>query len=209
MLRLVLKRQWRQEYRVSAIDGVHAIMNDGPEEDQTAGSLDVTSELFRRAYTTLHQMAAGYLVRERADHTLQPTALVHEAFLKLDRQADKPDWNGKTHFQAVAARAMRQILVDHARQRNSQKRGGQWKRVTLTAGDIGTSPEIDIMALDEALQRLADLDQRKAAVVELRFFGGLTNVEAAKELGVSPKTTEADWYFARAWLRDQLADEPA
>lgn len=181
-------------------------MNAQSNDDTGSAASQDTAALFRLAYDTLHGLAAGYLRRERPDHTLQPTALIHEAFLKLDRPGEGRGWQGKTHFQAVAARAMRQILVDHARQRNAQKRGGKWQRVTLSSGDLGQQEDVDIMALDEAMDRLAELEQRKAQVVELRFFGGLTNAEAARHLGISPKTAEADWYFARAWLRKQLAE---
>ncbi|MEM8678781.1 MAG: ECF-type sigma factor, partial [Planctomycetota bacterium] len=137
------------------------------EMDNNGGDGD-TAALFRVAYETLHGMAAGYLRGERIDHTLQPTALVHEAFLKLERPGDGRGWEGQTHFRAVAARAMRQILVDHARHRNSQKRGGAWQRVALSSGDLGEEEAIDFLALDEALERLADLSPRKAEVVELR-----------------------------------------
>ncbi|MBK7403101.1 MAG: sigma-70 family RNA polymerase sigma factor [Phycisphaerales bacterium] len=157
------------------------------------------------AYEALRGLAAAFLRHERADHTLQPTALVHEAYLKLDHAGD---WKSETHFQAVAANAMRQILVDHARARATQKRGGDWVRVTLSAGVASEAgPDIDLLALDEALRELAKLDPRKARVVELRFFGGLTCAESAEEIGISPKTAEADWYFARAWLREKLGGE--
>lgn len=156
-------------------------------------------------YDALRGLAAAYLHQERRDHTLQPTALVHEAYLKL---AGKDDWKSQTHFQAVAANAMRQILVDHARAKKAQKRGGDWVRVTLSAEAAAQgAPDIDILALDDALSCLAEIDQRKARVVELRFFGGLTCAEAAEEVGVSPKTAEADWYFARAWLRERLSED--
>lgn len=177
----------------------------GRELDDTGDDGD-TAALFRVAYQTLHGMAAGYLRGERLDHTLQPTALVHEAFLKLERPGEGRGWQGQTHFRAVAARAMRQVLVDHARHRKSQKRGGAWQRVALSSGDLGEEAAIDFVALDDAMERLADLASRKAEVVELRFFGGMTNAEAARHLGISPKTAEADWYFARAWLRKQLAE---
>jgi RNA polymerase sigma factor (TIGR02999 family) len=162
--------------------------------------------LERDAYEALRGLAAAYLHRERGDHTLQPTALVHEAYVKL---ADgKSAWRSQTHFQALAANAMRQILVDHARARATQKRGGDWVRVTLSAAVAsGGGTDVDVLALDEALRSLAELDARKARVVELRFFGGLTCAEAAEEVGVSPKTAEADWYFARAWLRARLGGE--
>ncbi len=166
---------------------------------------DQPPKLAREAYEALRGLAAAYLHRERRDHTLQPTALVHEAYLKLAGGAS--DWKSQTHFQAIASNAMRQILVDHARARNSQKRGGNWLRVTLSPNTAATPGlDVDVLALDDALHQLAALDERKARVVELRFFGGLTCAEAAEEVGVSPKTAEADWYFARAWLREKLSE---
>ena len=172
--------------------------------DNNGGDGD-TAALFRVAYETLHGMAAGYLRGERIDHTLQPTALVHEAFLKLERPGDGRGWEGQTHFRAVAARAMRQILVDHARHRNSQKRGGAWQRVALSSGDLGEEEAIDFLALDEALERLADLSARKAEVVELRFFGGMTNEETAETLGISKATVKRDWAMAQAWLHREAS----
>lgn len=160
----------------------------------------------RDAYEALRGLAAAYLSRERGDHTLQPTALVHEAYIKLAGGAS--DFKSQTHFQAVAANAMRQILVDHARARATHKRGGGWLRVTLSEEAAARpGPEVDLLALHEALLELARFDERKARVVELRFVGGLSCAEAAEEVGVSPKTAEADWYFARAWLRDRLSEE--
>jgi RNA polymerase sigma factor (TIGR02999 family) len=182
-------------------------MNAQPNDKNAPAKSDPdTAELFRVAYDTLHGMAAVFLQRERKDHTLQPTALVHEAFLKLDRPDQAKRWHGKTHFQAVAARAMRQILVDHARGKAVYKRGGDWQRVSLSSEILGRESPIDLLALDEAMRILHELDARKSQVVELRFFGGLTCREAAEYLGISPKTVEADWYFARAWLRDQLSE---
>ncbi len=156
-------------------------------------------------YATLRGLAAVILRSERANHSLQPTELVHEAYLKLARRDTAGRWKSQTHFQTVAAKVMRQILVDHARKRATQKRGGGRLRVTL-APHLAATPDrdIELIALDEALTKLAELDQRKAELVELRFFGGLTCAEAAAKFGVSPKTAEADWYFARAWLRDRL-----
>ena len=141
--------------------------------------------------------------RERADHTLQPTALVHEAYLKV---ANRDEWKSATHFRAVASNAMRQVLVDHARRRGRQKRGGN--RVTLTT-DIAFEfdRDVEVLALDDALNALAQLDERKARVVELRFFGGLTARETGEVLGIAQKTVEADWYFARAWLHQRLDAE--
>ncbi len=157
-------------------------------------------------YEQLRRLAAAYLQRERPDHTLQPTALVHEAYLKLAGNEQK--WGDETHFRALAARAMRQILVDHARARRTQKRGGDRQRLTLAGAQVDQLlPCIDLVALEDAMQRLERLDERKCRVVELRFFGGLTNAQAASVLQVSPKTTEADWYFARAFLRRELSEE--
>jgi len=158
-------------------------------------------------YDALHRLAGRYLGKERIGHTLQPTALVHEAFVKLAGRGDAGDWNSRTHFQAVASSAMRQILVDYARARGTQKRGGDRVRVTLTPEvAMQQGPDVDLIALDEALRELAAMDERKSRVVELRFFGGLTCEEAARSLGISPKTAEADWYMARAWLHKKLAE---
>lgn len=163
-----------------------------------------------QVYQELRGLAAAYLRRQSASHTLQPTALVHEAFLKLvDHTAVV--FNGRAHFFAVSARAMRQILVDHARAKLADKRGGGWDRITLDQGVIpdvrrapGGSHEVDILALNELLEQLAGLDPRQAEVVELRFFGGLTVDEAASVLGVSKSTVEEDWRMARAWLSKRL-----
>jgi len=181
---------------------MNTVHNPLAAEEQVS---DGESRYDQEAYAALRGLAAAYLHAERSDHTLQPTALVHEAYIKLARNSASAPWKSQTHFQAVAASAMRQILVDHARRRATQKRGGDRLRITL-APELGATPDqdIELLALDDALKELALLDQRKAIVVELRFFGGLTCAEAAAKLGVSPKTAEADWYFARAWLRAQL-----
>lgn len=173
---------------------------DTPPPDDAAPAPDLGGD----AYEELRRLARYYLGGERAGHTLQPTALVHEAFLKL-ASGSRKDWRSETHFQAVAASAMRQILVDHARQRATRKRGGDRVRVTL-APDVGSAgePDLDVLALDEAMRELAALDDRKSRVVELRFFGGMTCSEAAETLGISPKTVEADWSFARAWLHSRI-----
>jgi RNA polymerase sigma factor (TIGR02999 family) len=156
-------------------------------------------------YDELRQLAASYLRAERKDHTLQPTALVHEAYLKLAAQLG-PRCRSAADFRALAANAMRQILVDHARARAADKRGGHWLRVTLDeAVAAADERSVDLLSLDEALTALALLDERKSRVVELRFFGGLSCEEAAHSLAISPKTAEADWYMARAWLRQRLS----
>jgi len=161
--------------------------------------------LAREVYEDLHRIAGAYLRRERADHTLQPTALVHEAYVKI---ANRGRWKSATHFRAVASSAMRQILVDYARRRGRLRRRGH--RITLSTNiAFEADRDIEVLALDEALHALAKLDERKARVVELRFFGGLTAREAGSELGIAQKTAEADWYFARAWLHDRLGGDSA
>ena len=138
----------------------------------------------------------------RADHTLQPTALVHEAYLRMFG-GDTPRWNDRNHFLAVAATAMRQILADHARRRASQKRGGDAHRVTLAGvGQGDADPEIE--RLEDALRRLEELEPRHARLIELRFFGGMTVEEAADMVGISKTTAESDWRLARAWLHREL-----
>lgn len=170
-------------------------------------------ELFVLVYTQLRQLAGGYFRGKPSNHTLQPTALVHEAFLRLMRQEGQ--WNGRNHFVAVAAVAMRQILTDHARKRNAGKRGGEQTIVTLDAeiaaegpGVSGAPPGdtgmVDVLALDAAITRLAALRPRQARIVELRYFGGLTVEEVAETLNLSRQMIEKEWRHARAWLRIAL-----
>ncbi len=166
---------------------------------------DSDDALFDAAYRELRALAGVYLRRERGDHTLQATELVNEAYLRLGGRAPVP-WSGRTHFFAVAARAMRRILVDHARARGTQKRAGDLQRVTLAEGVRGAR-EVDldeILELEQALSRLAELDARQGRVVELRFFSGLEMAEVAEALGVSKRTAEGDWAHAKAWLRREL-----
>lgn len=162
-------------------------------------------ELLPLVYSELERLAAGYLRRERADHTLQPTALLNEAYLRLAQGGDKL-WSSKTHFLAVGARAMRQVLVDHARARRRQKRGLGDRAVTLDTGHLLPSIQTDddVLALEEALARLESLHHRQAQVVQLRFFAGLEEREVADVLGVSLRTVSSDWSMARAWLHRQL-----
>ena len=159
-------------------------------------------ELLPLVYAELRNMAARLLRSERPDHTLQPTALVHEAYLRLvDQRVDT--WQNKAHFLGIAAQAMRRILIDHARRRRATKRGGA--RVTLDDDMAAvTGPSLDLLALDTALQELAALDPRQGQVVELRFFGGLTLEETAEVLGIAPATVKRDWTVARAWLHRAL-----
>lgn len=174
----------------------------------SVGRQDALEELLPAIYDELRRLATAYLRRERPDHTLQATALVHEAFLKLVDQRSV-QWQNRAHFFAVAAQCMRRILVDAARARQSLKRGGDQARVELDPElTIAAAPNIDLVALDEALNGLAAVDERRSRVVELRFFGGLTVEETAGVLDVSPETIMRDWKVARAWLFKQLNPAP-
>lgn len=158
-------------------------------------------------YDELRALAESYLARERPDHTLQATALVHEAYLRLVDQTRVP-WSNRGHFFAVAATAMRRVLINHARARGRLKRGGGGRTFSLDeALTIGQAPDERLLALDDALTRLAHLDARKAHVVELRFFAGLTNAECAGVLGVAEATVRRDWKFAKAWLLHDLTGD--
>jgi RNA polymerase sigma factor (TIGR02999 family) len=164
--------------------------------------------LLELVYPELHRIAEREMRREREGHTLQPTAVVHEAYLKLVDQK-RVEWRNRAHFLGVAARAMRRLLVDHARGRSRDKRGGDARRLDLesAADDTGLStppPSVDILALDQALDRLAALDPGQAELVELRFFGGLTIEEAAEALGISTATVGRDFRSARAFLAREL-----
>ena len=174
--------------------------------DQMSGdSPSATSELMERVYDELRRLAAAYMRRERGDHTLQTTALVHEAYLRLIGQRDIA-WQNRSHFLGIAAQMMRRVLVDHARAHLCRRRGGPQKRVSLD--EVCISPRThsaDLVALDDALTRLAHIDSRQAQIVELRFFGGLTTEETAKTLEISTKTVNRDWLVARAWLRGEIA----
>lgn len=169
-----------------------------------AGGAGSEEALARLVYADLRRRAARLLARERPDHTLQPTALVHEAYLRLLGQAPV-DWQGRTHFFAFAARLMRQVLTDHARRRGAEKRGGGAVTVSLDAAGEVAAEAVDFAALDEALGELAGFDPRGAQVVELRFFGGLTVDETAVVLACSPATVHRLWQVARAWLFQRLA----
>jgi RNA polymerase sigma factor (TIGR02999 family) len=164
-------------------------------------SLDTLMPL---VYQELRRLAASYLRRERPGQTLQPTALVHEAYLRLMK--DRPDrWQNRAHFCAIAAHSMRQILIERARARGALKRGGAQPRVTLDEGLVaGGERSFDLVALDEALERLAAIDPEQARLVELRFFGGLTVEETADAMNISPATVKRHWAVARAWLAREL-----
>jgi RNA polymerase sigma-70 factor, ECF subfamily len=164
--------------------------------------------LLRLLYNDLRAQASSYFRAQRANHTLQPTALVHEAFMRIAGNANIT-FEGRSHFLAVAAMAMRNVLADHARRRRAEKRGGgDWERITLTGlGSDDGERMIDALDLDEALAALQREDERQAKIVELRFYGGLSVDEVAHILGVSPRTVDLDWRMARAWLRNRLDDE--
>jgi RNA polymerase sigma factor (TIGR02999 family) len=165
-----------------------------------------TAALFAVLYRELHALAQGYLRKERPWHTLQATALVHEAFLQLSR--GEVLWRGRDHFVVTAARAIRRVLVNHAEARAAQKRGGGRVNVVLDADQVAAeaSSPLDILAVEEALARLEQLDPRQARIVELRWFGGLSIDAIAGILGVSPRTIDGDLAMAKAWLLGQLGD---
>jgi len=165
-------------------------------------------ELLPLVYDELRRLAGRFMAREPVGHTLQPTALVHEAYLRLVDQT-RTGFTGRTHFLAVGAQVMRRLLIDHARKRGAAKRGLGWRRVTLGPGSEPSLAEAlsaeDLLSLDAALNKLAELDEREARVVTLRFFGGLTVEEVAEAVGVSKRTVECDWRHARSWLRVELS----
>jgi len=161
-----------------------------------------TAHLLEVAYAELRSLADAYLSRERADHTLQPTALVNEAWMRLADQADT-GWEGRSHFLSIAAIAMRRVLVDHARARQREKRGGGAAREALPTefpSELELELELDVLALHEGLEVLKQHSERAARVVELRFFAGLSEEEAAEVLGIARATAKRDWRLARAWL---------
>ena len=173
------------------------------------GDRAALDELMPLVYSELRRLAHQYMVRERGGHTLQTTALVNEAYLRLV-DLHNIDWQDRTHFFAIAASFMRRILVDHARSRKYRKRSGEVRRVSLQEAMLA-SPEVgsDLVRLDAALQALSDWDARKAKVVELRFFGGLTEEETAEVLQVSRETVKRDWRLAKTWLLCELTEEVA
>ncbi len=168
------------------------------------GDRTALDRLMPLIYDELRRLARHYMRRERPGHTLQTTALVHEAYLKLVDQT-KVRWHNRAHFFGIAANLMRQILVQHARRRHAAKRGGARSSVSLEdAVGLSEEPVVDLVALDQALIRLDALDPQKSRIVELRFFGGLTVDETAEVLGLSPRTVKRQWRVAKAWLYDQL-----
>ena len=170
------------------------------------GEKDALNQLIPLVYSELHRLAHRYMARENRGHPLQSTALVHEAYQRLVNLRDM-NWQNRAHFFAVSAQVMRRILVDYARSRRYTKRGGDWRQVPLNeAMAVFPSRQTDIVALDDALRSLADIDPRKARVVEMRFFGGLSIKEAAEVLDVSPETVLRDWRLAKVWLLRELSE---
>ncbi len=172
--------------------------------DLSAGDARRAPELARLVYDNLRRYAAAVMGPDQKDRTLQPTALVNEAYLRLV-DLSRIDWKGRTHFFAIGAEMVRRVLVDDVRRRATHKRGGGWRRISIDDAG-GAAPEMDVLALDEALTKLAAVDPRAARVVELRFFGGLQEADAAAVLGVSPSTVRDDWRMARAWLAKELGE---
>jgi RNA polymerase sigma factor (TIGR02999 family) len=178
--------------------------------DWSRGNQGALDQLTPLVYHDLHERARNYLRHERPDHTLQPTALIHEAYLRLVNDCPA-EWNGRAHFFAVASRVMRQILVDHARHHRAEKRGGGVVNVSLEEALVPAFSESgDLVALDEALSRLAAFDERKCRIIEMRYFGGCTVEETAEVLGVASVTVMRDTRLAEAWLRRAMKGvEPA
>lgn len=175
--------------------------------DWSKGNRDAAQGLIPLVYDELRLLARNYLQRERADHTLQATALVHEAYLRLVDQGTT-NWQNRAHFFGVAAQLMRRILVDHARRHRREKRGGEWTKVEFDeALAPSVSRRLDLIAVDDALRDLEKLNPQHSQIVELRFFGGMTTEEVAEVLDVSPRTVEREWRMARAWLRREIFGE--
>ena len=171
------------------------------------GDRQAAADLLPVVYDELRRLAAARMAAEVPDHTLAPTALVHEAYLRLVAENQAPHWQGRRHFFSVAAEAMRRILVDHARARHADKRGGRWSRVELGDWHHAAQPPEQVLALSEAVDRLAAIEPQKAELVTLLSFGGLSMQEAADALGVSLRTAERWWLFARSWLYSELLDD--
>ena len=173
----------------------------------TEGDRGVLDELLPVVYGELRKLASSYLRRERVGHTLQPTALVHEAYMRLVDQT-QVQWQNRAHFFGVAAQMMRRILVDHARAHEAEKRGGEFQKLSLDENiDVSGERDVNLVALDDALNLLAEIDPQKMKIVELRFFGGLSVEETAEVLGVSAPTVKRQWRMAKAWLYGQVKSD--
>ena len=180
-------------------DGITQLLIRWNGGDQTA--LD---QLMPLVYSELRRLANNYLRREKQGHTLQPTALVNEAYLRLVDQRNAK-WQNRAQFYGIAAQLMRRILVDHARMKHAEKRGGsQQERLSIASIEVSSKPNLDLLALHEAMEELALMDPQQSRIVELKFFGGLSIEEVAEVLGISHATVERDWKVARAWLRRKL-----
>lgn len=173
-------------------------------QEYQSGNKDALDAVFPMVYDELRKLAASRLRSERPEHTLQATALVHEAYLRLIEQ-DKQTWQNRAHFFGLAAEMMRRILVNHAVKRNADKRFGNQTRLALDEiVDFTQGRDVNLVSLDEAMTRLAEFDPKQAKIIELKFFGGLTNEEIAEVIGVSDSTVKREWRIAKAWLHDQL-----
>jgi RNA polymerase sigma factor (TIGR02999 family) len=173
----------------------------------SSGRQDVVEELTPLVYAELRRLATSYFRRERPDHTLQPTALIHEAWMRLVDQG-QPQWDSRSHFYSFAAHLMRQILVDHARSRRAFKRGAGGQNFSVSDLDVASpGPDLDVLAVDEALHKLEGIDERKVRIIELRFFSGMTVEEIAEALEISTRTVERELRLARAWLWQALKSE--
>ena len=182
---------------------VTQILNRVQQGDEKAAE-----ELLPLVYEELRKLAAARMAHERADQTLQPTALVHEAWLRLTG-GEQASFDGRGHFFAAAAEAMRRILIENARRKGRLKRGGEWERVGLEQLDLAVTTDNDtLLAINDALDKLATIDPVGAKLIELRFFAGLSNVEAAKALGLAERTAKRTWAYARAWLHEELTKNP-
>jgi len=188
-------------------------MTDPANQDVTAllhrlkdGDAEALDRLLPLVYGEMRALAAHHMKGERKNHTLQPTALVHEAYLRLVKR-DSPNWDNRAHFLGVATQVIRRILVEHARAKKRERRGGGGVRVTLTEEALsGPAMDMDVLALDEALNRLGEEDDTAQKVVELRFFGGMTVQETAEVLGIAVRTVHRRWAYAKAWLFRELMD---
>ena len=174
------------------------------------GRREALEDLMPLVYDDLRRVAVGYMRHEAAGHALQPTALVHEAYVRLIDQK-QVKWRNRAHFFGVAAGMMRRILVDYARRRRADKRGGEWERVTLAEHEVAApaAAPIDVLSLHESLERLAAFDPQQERIVELRYFGGLTIEETAEVVGISAATVVREWTVAKAWLQHDLSRRPA
>lgn len=171
------------------------------------GDQSVVDQLTPLVYSELRRLADGYMRRERPDHTLQPTALIHEAYIRLIQQS-QPEWHSRSHFFRFAAHLMRQILVDHARTRRAEKRGGDAEKVPFDdMAIVAASEPVDVLAVDEALERMASFDPRKAQTLELKFFGGMSEEEIAQALGISVRTLGRELRLAKAWMAKALVSK--